>query len=107
LREVAHTLFHAYRQRSLVGLALMTAQSVFSTNAIFFTFCAGLDRLLRKSPPTGIGWYLLPFAAGNFLGPLLLGRLFDTLGRPRDDYVHLRDIGHSARAFRAICSRSA
>src|SRR5439155_22284148 len=27
------------------------------------------------------GWYLLPFAAGNFLGPLLLGRLFDTLGR--------------------------
>ena len=28
-----------------------------------------------------VGWYLLPFALGNFLGPLLLGRLFDTLGR--------------------------
>jgi len=28
-----------------------------------------------------VGWYILPFAAGNFLGPLLLGRLFDTLGR--------------------------
>src|SRR6266540_1233197 len=28
-----------------------------------------------------VGWYILPFAAGNFLGPLLLGRLFDTVGR--------------------------
>src|SRR5207248_9305797 len=37
LREVAHTLFSAYRQRSLVGLALMTAQAFFY-NAIFFTF---------------------------------------------------------------------
>ncbi|MBV9533344.1 MAG: MFS transporter, partial [Bradyrhizobium sp.] len=28
-----------------------------------------------------VGWYILPFAAGNFVGPVLLGRLFDTLGR--------------------------
>jgi MFS family permease len=28
-----------------------------------------------------VGWYILPFAAGNFLGPALLGRLFDTVGR--------------------------
>ena len=28
-----------------------------------------------------VGWYILPFAAGNFLGPVLLGRLFDTVGR--------------------------
>ena len=34
-----------------------------------------------------IGWYLLPFAAGNFLGPLLLGRLFDTVGRRVDDHA--------------------
>jgi MFS family permease len=27
------------------------------------------------------GIYLLPFAVGNFLGPLLLGRFFDTVGR--------------------------
>ncbi len=32
-------------------------------------------------PADGVGWYILPFAAGNFLGPVLLGRLFDTLGR--------------------------
>src|SRR6201994_675722 len=37
LREVAHTLFSLYRQRALVGLALMTAQAFFY-NAIFFTF---------------------------------------------------------------------
>ena len=32
-------------------------------------------------PPGDVGWYILPFAAGNFLGPVVLGRLFDTLGR--------------------------
>src|SRR5262249_7039986 len=32
-------------------------------------------------PAGEVGWYVLPFAAGNFLGPLLLGRLFDTVGR--------------------------
>src|SRR5712672_1320550 len=79
LREVAHTLFHAYRQRSLVGLALMTAQAFFY-NAIFFTFALVLTDFYGIAS-NQVGWYLLPFAAGNFLGPLLLGRLFDTLGR--------------------------
>lgn len=31
--------------------------------------------------PSRSGRYILPFAVGNFLGPLLLGRLFDVLGR--------------------------
>lgn len=79
LREVAHTLFDTYRQRSLVGLALMVAQAFFY-NAIFFTYALVLTQFYGI-PSNGIGWYLLPFAAGNFLGPLLLGRLFDTLGR--------------------------
>jgi MFS family permease len=79
LREVAHTLFHVYRQRSLVGLALMTAQAFFY-NAIFFTFALVLTDFYGIAA-NQVGWYLLPFAAGNFLGPLLLGRLFDTLGR--------------------------
>src|SRR5258706_1754776 len=79
LREVVHTLFHAYRQRSLVGLALMIAQAFFY-NAIFFTFALVLTDFYGIAA-NQIGWYLLPFAAGNFLGPLLLGRLFDTLGR--------------------------
>jgi len=79
LGEVAHTLFVAYRQRSLVGLSLMIAQAFFY-NAIFFTFALVLtDFYGIKSDH--VGWYILPFAAGNFLGPLLLGRLFDTLGR--------------------------
>jgi MFS family permease len=79
LREVAGTLFSAYRQRSLVGLALMTAQAFFY-NAIFFTFALMLTDFYGI-PANDVGWYILPFAAGNFLGPLLLGRLFDTLGR--------------------------
>jgi len=79
LGEVVHTLFSAYRQRALVGLTLMVAQAFFY-NAIFFTFALVLTDFYGISSDR-IGWYILPFAAGNFLGPLLLGRLFDTLGR--------------------------
>jgi MFS family permease len=79
LREVAHTLFSVYRQRSLVGLALMIAQAFFY-NAIFFTFALVLTEFYGIAS-SQVGWYILPFAAGNFLGPLLLGRLFDTVGR--------------------------
>lgn len=79
LREVAQTLFVLYRQRSLVGLALMGAQAFFY-NAIFFTYALVLTDFFGIAS-NQVGWYILPFAAGNFLGPLLLGRLFDTLGR--------------------------
>jgi MFS family permease len=79
LAEVAHTLFSTYRQRSLVGLTLMVAQAFFY-NAIFFTFALVLTDFYGIAADH-VGWYILPFAAGNFLGPLFLGRLFDTLGR--------------------------
>jgi MFS family permease len=79
LREVAHTLFTVYRQRSLVGLTLMVAQAFFY-NAIFFTVALVLSDFYGIEA-SQIGWYILPFAAGNFLGPLVLGRLFDTWGR--------------------------
>ena len=79
LGEVAHTLLTTYRQRSMVGLVLMVAQAFFY-NAIFFTFALVLTDFFGI-PSNQVGWYILPFAAGNFLGPLLLGRLFDTLGR--------------------------
>src|ERR1700676_516415 len=79
LREVAHTLLSVYRQRTLVGLALMIAQAFFY-NAIFFTFALVVTDFYGIAG-NQIGWYILPFAAGNFLGPVLLGRLFDTLGR--------------------------
>src|SRR6202022_1359052 len=65
--------------RSLVGLTLMVAQAFFY-NAIFFTFALVLTDFYGIAA-NQVGWYILPFAAGNFLGPLLLGRLFDTLGR--------------------------
>jgi MFS family permease len=62
-----------------VGLALMAAQAFFY-NAIFFTYALVLTDFYGIRADH-VGWYLLPFAAGNFLGPVLLGRLFDTLGR--------------------------
>jgi len=79
LREVAHTLFITYRQRTLVGLTLMIAQAFFY-NAIFFTYALILTDFYAI-PAHAVGWYILPFAAGNVLGPILLGRLFDTIGR--------------------------
>jgi MFS family permease len=79
LREVFDTLIHRHRERTLVGLALMGAQAFFY-NAIFFTYALILTDFYGIGADQ-VGWYILPFAAGNFLGPLLLGRLFDTVGR--------------------------
>ncbi len=79
LWEVARTLFQRHRQRTLVGLSLMASQAFFY-NAIFFTYALILTDFYHV-PSDHIGWYLLPFAAGNFLGPVLIGRLFDTQGR--------------------------
>jgi MFS family permease len=79
LADVARTLVRSYPQRTLVGLALMTSQA-FCYNAIFFTFALVLGRFFGVAS-ADVGLYLLPFAVGNFLGPLLLGRLFDTVGR--------------------------
>lgn len=79
LREVFHSLFNVHRRRAVVGLALMSAQAFFY-NAIFFTYALVLTDFYHV-PADGVGWYLLPFALGNFLGPLLLGRLFDVIGR--------------------------
>jgi MFS family permease len=79
LAEVARALFGVHRQRTLVGLSLMAAQAFFY-NAIFFTYALVLTEFYGVRADQ-VGWYILPFAAGNFLGPLLLGRLFDTIGR--------------------------
>jgi MFS family permease len=79
LGEVARTLFLTYPRRTFVGLSLMAAQAFFY-NAIFFTYALILTDFYGV-PAERVGWYILPFAAGNFAGPLVLGRLFDTLGR--------------------------
>jgi MFS family permease len=81
LREVLRVLLYDYRRRSLVGFALMAAQAFFY-NAIFFTYALVLTDFFNV-PSNRVGWYILPFAAGNFLGPLALGPAFDNkrLGR--------------------------
>jgi len=79
LMEVARSILKTNRDRAIVGFALMTAQAYFY-NAIFFTYALVLSSFYGVRTDK-IGWYLLPFAAGNFLGPLLLGRLFDIWGR--------------------------
>jgi MFS family permease len=79
LAEVFDTLFRRHRMRTFVGLTLMTAQAFFY-NAIFFTYALVLTKFYAVSAGD-VGWYILPFALGNFLGPVVLGRLFDTHGR--------------------------
>jgi MFS family permease len=79
LSEVVSTLFRAHPQRTAVGLVLMASQAFFY-NAIFFTYALVLTDFYGVRADH-VGWYILPFAAGNFLGPVFLGRLFDTIGR--------------------------
>ena len=78
-REALRALFRDYRTRTMVGLTLMAAQAFFF-NAIFFTYALVLTKFYQVESDH-VGYYVLPFAIGSFLGPLLLGRLFDTLGR--------------------------
>jgi MFS family permease len=76
---IAKTMFKKYRTRSVLGLSLMISQA-FLYNAIFFTYAMVLIRFYNvEAGRTGI--YLLPFAIGNFIGPLVLGTFFDTIGR--------------------------
>jgi MFS family permease len=79
LGTVARQLFNNYPRRTMLGIVLMTTQS-FMYNAISFTYPFVLTKFYDV-PSSSIGFYILPFALGNFLGPLLLGRFFDTVGR--------------------------
>ncbi|QBI52704.1 Major myo-inositol transporter IolT [Streptomonospora litoralis] len=78
-RELARTIVATYPRRTIVGLALFAGQA-FLYNAIFFTQALVLTNFFGVS--SGVApLYLIPLAIGNFLGPVLLGPLFDTLGR--------------------------
>jgi len=79
LGEVWHVLWRRYRTRSAVVLALMISQAFFY-NAIFFTYALVLTRF-HHVDEAQVGLYIVPFAIGNVLGPLLLGPLFDRVGR--------------------------
>jgi MFS family permease len=77
--DVMHVLAVRHNRRSLLGLTLMTSQAFFY-NAIFFTYALVLARFYGVADER-VGYYIFPFALGNFLGPLLLGHLFDHVGR--------------------------
>ncbi|MEN3366800.1 MAG: hypothetical protein V7606_4074, partial [Burkholderiales bacterium] len=79
IRQVAHVLLQRYRQRSIVALALMISQAFFY-NAIFFTYALVLTRF-HGVPEGRVALYIFPFALGNVLGPIVLGPLFDRVGR--------------------------
>jgi len=79
--EIWDAIVHEHRRRSFLGFVLMLTQAFFY-NAIFFTYALVLMRFYNV-PEQNVGSYLLPFALGNVLGPLLLGHLFDTIGRKK------------------------
>jgi MFS family permease len=79
LGELVRALFVHYPRRTVLGVMLMATQA-FCYNAIFFTYGSILKTFYGVGAGD-IGWFMLPFAAGNFLGPLLLGPLFDNWGR--------------------------
>jgi len=76
---LAKTLFRRYPSRSVLGASLMITQS-FLYNAIFFTYSLVLTKIYGVSPGN-TAYYFMAFAIGNLIGPLLLGHLFDTVGR--------------------------
>jgi MFS family permease len=79
LELIFSSMLGKYRQRSILALALMIAQS-FLYNSVFFTFGLILSHFYHV-PEQRVGFYVLPLAIGNFCGPLLLGSFFDTIGR--------------------------
>jgi MFS family permease len=76
---IAKTVFRLYPQRTILGFSLFIGQA-FLYNAVFFTQALVLDKFFGVSAQS-VGWYIIPFALGNFAGPLVLGSLFDTVGR--------------------------
>ncbi len=79
MKEIFANMAGENRQRSFLGLALMIAQSFFF-NAIFFTY-ALIAKKFYQVPDSKLPLQLLPFAIASFLGPFILGPLFDRIGR--------------------------
>jgi MFS family permease len=77
--EIFGLLLTRYRRRAVLGFVLMASQAFFY-NAIFFTYALVITSFYGV-PAENVGYYIFPFALGNFLGPLVLGRLFDSTGR--------------------------
>ncbi|MFP5404831.1 MAG: MFS transporter, partial [Gammaproteobacteria bacterium] len=78
-KQLAYVFFKLYPTRTVLGATLMITQS-FLYNAIFFTYALVLTRFYDV-PDIRVALYIFPFALGNVLGPLVLGPLFDRVGR--------------------------
>jgi MFS family permease len=76
---IVRTILGPYRRRSLLAFTLMLSQAFFY-NGLFFTYPLVLTAFYGVAA-ADVGHYLLPLALGNFLGPVILGRLFDEVGR--------------------------
>ncbi len=79
LRDVWKAMVRDQPKRTFLGLSLMIAQAFFF-NAIFFTYGLVLSQFYGVKAER-VPLYLLPLAAGNFFGPLVLGHFFDSIGR--------------------------
>ena len=79
IARLLKVLFGLYPERTALGVVLMATQA-FCYNAIFFTYALILTSFYAVAP-RDVGWFILPFALGNFAGPLLLGHWFDSIGR--------------------------
>ena len=77
--EITKIFFGKYPRRSILGFTMMATQA-FLYNAIFFTYALVLEHFYGVAKGS-TSYYFFPFAIGNLLGPLLLGHLFDTVGR--------------------------
>jgi MFS family permease len=77
--EIASTVFRRYPRRAYLSFILLSTQA-FLYNAVTFTASLLLVDLFGVSDSVAPA-YLIPWAFSNFLGALLLGRLFDTVGR--------------------------
>ncbi len=78
-REIARTAFQLYPKRAMLGLALFVGQA-FIYNGITFDLGTLFTNFYKVSSGF-VPVFIIVYAVGNFSGPLLLGRLFDTVGR--------------------------
>ncbi len=78
-REIAKVAFELYPKRAILGLSLFVGQA-FMYNALTFDLGTILGTFFGVASGT-VPVFLVVYGLSNFMGPLSLGRLFDTVGR--------------------------
>ena len=95
-KQIWRVMLVEHRTRSVLAFTLMVAQAFFYNALGFFTLPLILTKFYGVHPEK-VSWYLLPFALGNILGPVLLGRLFRRGRAQADDRGDLRGFGRRPR----------